>query len=216
MSSNRRNKIVASRRRREDEGEEEGSVAADNEDDSLSEGSIISNGDDDADIEPSDISEDEIAKAHQTEPGATQLSPRLPAGHNFMESNNHTTDSKFVASSDTKAMMNGLKRAEGEDVTEVQFDEVIGNSADSAAEDSKPEARISRETPAERSRREHLEYLKQKKENPAFVPTRGGFFLHDDRASPSGLNGFGVPIRGRGRGAFNGFQTRYVLSFGPV
>ena len=198
MASSRRTKVVASRRRREDEGEEEGSVAADIDDDSLSEGSIISNGDEDADVEPSDISEDEIAKAHQMAPRPMQLSQSLAAEHRLVEPNSQMMDSKFVASSDTKAMMNGLQLADGEATPEVQFDEIFANSAQVAVDALSSEAQALRETAAERYRREHQEYLKEKKENPAFVPTRGGFFLHDDRAAASTQNGFRAPARGRG------------------
>jgi hypothetical protein len=56
------------------------------------------------------------------------------------------------------------------------------------------------ETLAQKSRREHQEYLRERNSNPAFVPNRGGFFLHDDRSStvPT-FNGRSHP-RGRGRG----------------
>lgn len=210
MASNPRKKVVASRRRREDEGEEEGSVAGDLEDDSLSEGSIISNGDDDADVEPSDMSEDEVAKAQYTEENPTQPNPPSPKAVNHKATNVKEMDSNFVTSSDTAAMMNGLNLAKGKDVPAVEFDEAVADATDTVAEDSRSQAEDLKEAPAERSRREHLEYLKQKKENPAFVPNRGGFFLHDNRATSSGPNGFRSPVRGRGRGVFNGFQPRYV------
>jgi CASC3/Barentsz eIF4AIII binding len=212
MPSDRRKKVVASRRRREDEGEEEGSVVADLEDDSLSEGSIISNGDDDADIEPSDMSDEEIVKAHHTETGAAQPNPSLPSERKHEEPKARATDPKFVSSSDTKAMMNGLKPDDGEKVPPIQFGDTMHDSAESGVEDSRSQTKASRETPAERSRREHVEYLKQKKENPAFVPNRGGFFLHDNRAAPPGPYAFRAPARARGRGGFSGLQPRYVCS----
>src|SRR5947209_15720567 len=117
MASSRRKRVVASRRRREDDGEEEGSVAAELEDDSLSEGSIISNGDDDADIEPSDISEDENVKPQSAEVrGATSPSTTLPTELNLQKPNIPALNSAFIASSDTNAMMNGLKLDDGTDV----------------------------------------------------------------------------------------------------
>lgn len=207
MPFTRQKKVVASRRRREDEGEEEGSVAGDLEDDSLSEGSVISNGDDDADVEASDISEDETAKTPCPGPAVGQPESTLPTERHNKGPSPQTTDSEFVTSSDTKAMMNGLKLGDGKNVPEVDFD---GPTAD--ATDSRPRSNISRETPAERSRREHLEYLKQRNENPAFVPNRGGFFLHDNRAAHSGPNGFRESPRGRGRGSSSGFQPRHVFA----
>jgi CASC3/Barentsz eIF4AIII binding len=215
MASNRAKKVVVSRRRREDEGEEEGSVAGDLEDDSLSEGSIISNGEDDADIEPSDISEDEVVKVQQSGPAPAQLSPSLASTHNVDEPNSQEMESKFVTMSDTRAMMNGLKLSEAKDVPAVDFDEAAADATESVAEDSRSNANVLVEPPAEKSRREHQEYLKQK-ENPAFVPNRGGFFLHDNRAAPSGHNGFRAPARGRGRGGFIGYQPRYVCPSTPL
>lgn len=212
MASNGRQKVVVSRRRREDEGEEEGSVLADLEDDSLSEGSIISNGDDDADIEPSDISEDEeVTKVQHNERGPPQPNSSLPIARHLEKVVAQVTDSSFVTSSDTKAMLNGLRQAEGMNVSTVEFGEATINAPEPTADDRTLQKKVEAEAPAERSRREHLEYLKQKKENPAFVPNRGGFFLHDNRAAPSGPNGFRTYPRGRGRGGFNGFQPRYVL-----
>lgn len=208
MASNLRKKVVASRRRREDEGEEEGSVLGEMEDDSLSEGSIISHGDDDADIEPSDISEDDISKTQSNEHGVALDIANLASTGKEEAPNPQATDSKFTISSDTKAMMNGLKLTDTKHVPEVDFDEVTVDATDSAVEDSRPQAKTPRETPAERSRREHLEYLRQQNENPAFVPNRGGFFLHDNRAAP-GQNGFRGSAKGRGRGGFNGFH-RYI------
>ena len=216
MASNRGKKVVASRRRREDEGEEEGSVAGDFEDDSLSEGSIISNGDDDADIEPSDISEDEVVKAQHSERGPAQPSPKLPTSHNHDVSSARTMDSKFVTSSDTKAMMDGLKVADGKNVPAVEFDEAMADPTNLLVEDSRSQAIVSMEAPAERSRREHLEYLKQKNENPAFVPNRGGFFLHDNRAASTSQNGFRVSARGRGRAGLGSLQSRYCFSVIPL
>ncbi len=213
MPASRGQKVVASRRRREDEGEEEGSVAGDLEDDSLSEGSIISNGDDDADVEPSDISEEDVVQAQHSQSGPAQPDSTLTATtHNLEESSAKEIGSKFVTSSDTKAMMNGLKVSEGKDIPAVDFDQEVAETTDFVVEGSKFHTKTSVEPPAERSRREHLEYLKEKEENPAFVPTRGGFFLHDNRATSSGQNGFRAPARGRGRGGFIGFQARYCSS----
>ncbi|KAF3932226.1 hypothetical protein ABW20_dc0110360 [Dactylellina cionopaga] len=61
------------------------------------------------------------------------------------------------------------------------------------------------ETPLERKRREAEEYRKKRDADPAFVPNRGAFFMHDHRSDSSGANGFRPFGRGRGRNGFNGF-----------
>ncbi|TGZ78842.1 hypothetical protein EX30DRAFT_383336 [Ascodesmis nigricans] len=69
-------------------------------------------------------------------------------------------------------------------------------AVEAAKEDWKPQ----QETPFERRRREHEEYKKRRAEDPAFVPNRGRFFMHDHREG-SGSNGFrpfGPGGRGRG------------------
>lgn len=211
MAFNGRKKVVASRRRREDEGEEEGSVAGELEDNSLSEGSMLSNGDDDADVEPSDISEEDATKAQHSEQKVSQPSPSLTTDRDRIKPEAQVVGSVFATSSDTNAMMNGLQLAEKRDVVAVEFDDTTVNATESSVEHSISQPEALREGPTQRSRREHLEYLKQKKENPAFVPNRGGFFLHDNRAVPSGPGGFRAPTRGWDRGGFNGFQSRCVF-----
>ena len=125
---------MASRRRGEDDGEEEGAVGADLEDDSLSEGSIISNGDDDADMEPSDMSEDEVVKAHHVEPGAVQPVSSLLSEGNLKESPAQLTDSKYGSCPDTKAMDNGLKLDDETDIPALKSDVAMGETGCSALE----------------------------------------------------------------------------------
>ena len=68
---------------------------------------------------------------------------------------------------------------------------------------------------SDKRRREHEEYRKKRDADPAFVPNRGGFFMHDHRSAAPGQNGF-RPFgrgRGRGRGALGGplQSSRYDL-----
>jgi hypothetical protein len=212
MAPHRRRNLVASRRRVDDEGEdEEGSLVGDVDDDSLSEGSVITNPEDDADGEGSGTSEDEA------------LSPKEPIKVNG-HTNGLATESKgsesvkpamsakgafAVAATDTDAMMNGLR-----------IDDTAATT--SKAKSPTPPAEDGRqETLGERRRREHEEYKKKRDTDPAFVPNRGGFFMHDSRSAESGSNGFRPPIRGRvkGRGGFIGTgpvrQVKiYLLSLG--
>ena len=201
----RRKNLITSRRRVDDEGEDEdGSTAAGVEDDSLSEGSIISDADEDADAEGSDASdrgsiERKSVKAKTLvngHVGGTGDSPQEPT----------ITSEKASFSAivnDTASMMNGLKFSgdvdEGE---EMEFDD-MGKQAQepstAAAVQEKAEP-TSLDTLAEKRRREHEEYRKKRDADPAFVPNRGGFFMHDHRSSAPGQNGFRPFGRGRGRG----------------
>ena len=63
-----------------------------------------------------------------------------------------------------------------------------------------------------KARREHEEYKRKRDGDPAFVPNRGGFFMHDHRSVAAGQNGF-RPF-GRGRGRVRGGPTS--SSFGYV
>lgn len=54
--------------------------------------------------------------------------------------------------------------------------------------------------PGERRRKEHEDYKKRRDEDPAFVPNRGLFFMHDQRQAGSPANGYRSYGRSRGRG----------------
>ena len=189
----------------DDEGEEEGSVAAGVEDDSLSEGSAISDADDDADAEGSDTSD---VNTPERRPNAPKANTN---GHS--KAANGTVDqavgpakkpSGTAAMTDTEAMMNGLNIADDVDAAEgVEFDNMteqpqLLDPQDDPAQDQKPTRRS--ETLADRRRQEHEEYKKKRDADPAFVPNRGGFFMHDHRSAAPGQNGFRPFGRGRGRG----------------
>jgi len=102
-------------------------------------------------------------------------------------------------------MLNGLKLSEQKETAkEVQYDDLRDDPdlrepspavvKSSAAMDQPQEA------PHERRRREHEEYRKKRDADPAFVPNRGAFFMHDHRHSGPAANGFRPFGRGRGRG----------------
>jgi hypothetical protein len=186
---------LASRRRRQDDGEEESSLVGDVEDDSLSEGSGSSLAEDDADVDASEASDDhdnhKPTVSKQLTTGAKSTPPST-TGHQ---------QPKLGQSTDNAAMLNGLQYSAANDAgQELGFDDA---EPDADASDSErppgdvPRAPL-RETQLQRSRREHQEYLKQRDANPAFVPNRGGFFLHDDRSSTN--PSFWNKQYGRGRG----------------
>lgn len=191
---------LAPRRRRDDE--DESSLVGDVEDDSMSDGSAPSLGDEDPEI--SDASEEPETTADGT--GKTSPSKQGAASKRTKSSPKETTSAETNGAGETgTAAMNGAKEADRSDKeSELHFDEAAAEDSPSnptaaQAPDEAPKA-PRRETIAQRARREHQEYLKQRDSNPAFVPNRGGFFLHDDR-SPNFQTSFQKPFgRGRGRG----------------
>ena len=203
MGAPRQKNLIKSRRRVEDEGEEEGSVAAGAEEDSLSEGSAISDADDDADAEGSDGSDTSPPRVNsKADAAANGHRERLPSA---------TPHSKSAPSiyplattmSDTEAMMNGLQVSGQAEVKGTSFED-LGKQ-----QEGEPQQGVTREGPAEtltldsvgeRRRRDHEEYKKKRDADPAFVPNRGVFFMHDHRSAAPGQNGFRPSGRGRGRG----------------
>jgi CASC3/Barentsz eIF4AIII binding len=214
MPSLRHKNIVPSRRRRDDD-DDESSMAADVEEDSLSEGSPISNGDDDADVEGSETSEQEISRdpdivqpvgSPNGAPLATDVSKN---GHAKDEPSKTNLNGAFKNSADTNVMLNGLKVSGDADIVEeINFEDSTADMSTSPLKPVQAPSETGRqETLAERNRREHQEYLKKRDENPAFVPNRGGFFLHDNRSGSAGANGARPSARGRGRGSFVGMHS---------
>ncbi|KAJ5632983.1 hypothetical protein N7490_009322 [Penicillium lividum] len=172
-----RNHIGSSRRqRRDDDGEDEGSLAGDLEDDSLSEGSVHSHPEEeDADVEGSDT-EDEGTRTDKVNGGRTNgREPRY-------SSLSASKPGLKTTVSDTEAILNGLKLSDdSEDVQSNQMNE--DRELQLGRAPSAPPTEPKRETLAARKRREHDKYVKERDQNPAFVPTRGSFFLHDKRTT---------------------------------
>ena len=202
----RRKKLAMSRRRLGDDGEdEEGSVVPGLEDDSLSEGSAISDADEDADGEGSDISDTE------TRDIVSRKGKLLANGRSEVSLDEQQpldtaakTSSFAARTNDTAAMMNGLKLSRDVDeAEEIHFDDIAKGSQletkATASEQNLTKVTTST-TQSDKRRIEHEEYKKKRDADPAFVPNRGGFFMHDYRSSVPGQNGFRPMGRGRGRG----------------
>ena len=209
----RRRPEIQSRKRTEEEGEEEGGTVQDTEDDSLSEASAGSDADDDADGEASDDSGNEG-------PAKDLIMPAATVNGKPGKIDTSTTDPTAAhepglteVSADTEAMMNGLQISKDADVDEVDFDEAVKMNGVPRIPVG-PSASV-HGNPMETRRKEHEEYKKKRDADPAFVPNRGGFFMHDQRSAGSmqnGLRPFGRgAARGRGapRGSFHGI--RYVM-----
>lgn len=190
--------IGASRRKRRDEdGEDEGSADEGWDDDSLSDGSVISHqDDDDADGEGTDASDDAVSMSPQEDKSnGLKVNGRMPQAAQQSERPKTTPPAKpLMAStvSDTEAMLNGMKVSDqGSGVAEIHFDELKEEPDTQAARTpSAPPTEPRRESFAERKRREHEKYTRERDANPAFVPTRGSFFLHDKRSSEAGTSGY--------------------------
>ncbi|MCJ1282697.1 hypothetical protein MMC26_002022 [Xylographa opegraphella] len=205
MGAPRRKNLIASRRRVEDDEEEEGSVTAGVEEDSLSEGSAISDADDDADAEGSDTSDIGASKrspAKRRNAIEKQVDEANAKADEAASTTKHQSLTPAVA--DTEAMMNGMKISDDANaVEEINFDDL---GIQGEALQSQVPAGVDRvlsdktETLIERRRREHEEYKQKRDADPAFVPNRGGFFMHDHRSAAPGQNGFRPSGRGRGRG----------------
>lgn len=215
MAPHRRKDLAAIRRRVEDEGDEEGALdAADLDDDSLSEGSIISDEDDAQEG-------DEISPATAGSALSPELSkvngngPRELKTPKEKASNGISKAPLTNGTNDMDMMLNGLKLSEQNGLAEeVQYED-LREDADLAEPspaivDSNAQMDRPQELPYERRRREHEEYRKKRDADPAFVPNRGAFFMHDHRHSGPAANGFRPFARGRGRGGRHAIGGPYA------
>jgi hypothetical protein len=210
MVHRHRKDLAASRRRVEDEGDEEGVLdVGDLDDDSLSEGSIIS-GEDEA------PEGDEILNAEMASAGSPELAKingsggRYSKGGRAASTNGTSTGSKkplTTGTSDMDLMLNGLNLSDQNGTAEeVNYEDLREDADIQEREPSLPVVNSTaqmdqpQELPHERRRREHEEYKKKRDADPAFVPNRGAFFMHDHRHSGPAANGFRPFGRGRGRG----------------
>lgn len=207
MSVSRRKNLITSRRRVEDEGEEEeGSVAAELEDDSLSEGSAISDADEDADAEGSDATDVDDSGSRGVSQNKVEENGYIRDKQGSGEQETKASDKAPItaATADTEAMMNGMKIShETSGAEEIMFEDMVENTELPPLQQSEAQnvaVAGRQETLADRRRREHEEYRKKRDADPAFVPNRGGFFMHDSRSAASGSNGFRLYGKGRGRG----------------
>jgi hypothetical protein len=209
MVHRRRKDLAAIRRRVEDEeGDEEGGpdLGDLDDDDSVSEGSLIS--DEDDAHEGDEASTVGAAAADAPEPKINGNGQRQAKDVKQSSTNGNTDGVKKQltnGTSDMDLMLNGLKLSdengavEGVNYEDLREDEEIlvpsPAVVNSTAQMDRPQ-----EAPYERRRREHEEYKKKRDADPAFVPNRGAFFMHDHRHSGPAANGFRPFGRGRGRG----------------
>lgn len=199
MAPARRHIGASRRKRRDDEGEDEGSQVGEVDDDSLSEGSVDTHQEDeDADGEVSE-SDGEASTTLDTD----KLNGGKTNGRNPNRTDQHSSTSPRkpalkMTVSDTEAMLNGLKLSDDGD--EISFDQMEEQrDLQTGRTPSAPPTEPKRETLAARKRREHEKYVKEREQNPAFVPTRGSFFLHDKRTSEAGSSNHRPFNKGKSR-----------------
>lgn len=200
-SVRRKNPIVSKRRVDDEEGEELGADALPEDDDSLSEGTIS---DEDA-VEAS-------SHAGSCSPISrkTDLSTSTITGG---ENQNRSVEAGVRGSNDTDLMLHGIKSSVEEGSNDaISYDDLqnpnAGPSTAVKASSQPPLVvgstaqmdQLAAETPTERRRREHDDYKQKRDADPAFVPNRGAFFMHDHRHAGPAANGFRPFGRGRGRG----------------
>ncbi|CAM1500966.1 Fc.00g101280.m01.CDS01 [Cosmosporella sp. VM-42] len=200
----RRRKLLGQRRRVEDEGEDEGGPEGlDMDDDSLSEGSITDDNDAADDSDTSNIDE-----ASPTSPNARKAANGA-AKHAGHTASKLSTEPNSKPVSDTDMMLHGLSMKDpSPPVREMHFDDVATSPPKSpAAPIVVSSASALRPAPGpqgNRRRQEHEDYKRRRDEDPAFVPNRGAFFMHDHRHAGPAANGFRPFGRGRGRGGRGG------------
>jgi len=206
MAAGRGLQSLLSRRRRADheEEDEDGPVVAG---DSQSEGSVLSEPED---YEGEGSSLDDgaadgpgnapVQKVRTRSEGATDLlskKPQKSRKRNSKASGEGVSevprpDTTFTAMADTNAMMHGLGISEELRAQEtVDFNETTDPAITTAVAPISSNGHLPT-TAAERQRREHMEYIKKRDADPAFIPNRGNFFMHDTRGQENGQ-----PVRGR-------------------
>lgn len=210
-------RALGHRRRVEDEGEDEGVPETLDaiDDDSITEGSVVSDENNHAD----DSDTSNVDEASPTSPVLKKASNRgtgktgdrrAPAAARTATPNGEAVE----AVAETEAGLKGLSISDSP-----KHDPENETSTSS----SKPGGPVvvsstsvqSQQPPFERRRREHEEYRRKRDEDPAFVPNRGAFFMHDHRHAGPAANGF----RPFGRGALRGGRGRgrgFVGPFAPI
>ncbi|KAH7149655.1 CASC3/Barentsz eIF4AIII binding-domain-containing protein [Dactylonectria estremocensis] len=197
----RRRKLIGHRRRVEDEGDDEGGPEAlDLDDDSITDGSLVT---DDNDL-ANDSDTSNIDEASPTSPNARKTANGAPKHPSHAAKVGPDPKIDGTSISDTAMMLHGLSITDPPPpVQEMHFDEVAAASPPKSSDapivvSSASAMRGPQGAAANRRRQEHEDYKKKRDEDPAFVPNRGAFFMHDHRHAGPAANGFRPFGRGRG------------------
>lgn len=226
--------LIGRRRRTGDEGEDDdGPVTME---DSQSEGSVLSGVGDDDDAssfggEPSRAGVESVDSSTEVALNGAKAAKKARKQRKkgkkskdraILELNQTQSQQQagFKAMADTEAMMNGLKMGEEAQTQEATDFESMGQNGEVASERlastgaaTTPNGHLGMDV--ERHRREHEEYRRKRDSDPAFIPNRGNFFMHDTRGQPNGQPQ--PPTRGgwQGRGRGRGGVTAPAAVGGP-
>ncbi|KAF7563186.1 hypothetical protein G7046_g898 [Stylonectria norvegica] len=168
------------------------------------------------DNDPADDSDtSNIDEASPTSPNARKTANGGPRHASHAASRKPTAEPERKPVSDTDMMLHGLSITDpSPPVREIDFDDVATSPAPSpAAPIVVSSASATRQAPPDlgtRRRQEHEDYKRRRDEDPAFVPNRGAFFMHDHRHAGPSANGFRPFGRGRGRGGRGGFGGQFA------
>lgn len=219
MAAGRSQKLLASRRRLtgEDDENDEGSVVVE---ESQSEGSVLSESDDDEEDASSSAERrpaggppndgDVIAPSQSASALSGARHPKKSRDSRKQGGKKHgaeadvegsTQPAVFKATADTEAMMNGLK-IDDRSQDAVDYEDTNVDPAASSSTYPIATSHPRNQTPLDRQKREREEYRKKKDSDPAFIPNRGNFFMHDTRGQQGGQGPILAkgPMAGRGRG----------------
>jgi CASC3/Barentsz eIF4AIII binding len=200
MSSQRRKDLLQQRRR-----------VRSNEtyDDSASEASLPTDvDDDDADADYSDLSEGDVPETSGSDGRRKKSKHTRPHRPMIQKSSSQPlvgqaskSQQPFQAVKDTEVMLNGLSISDNEGkIEQLDFDSLDKNSDPQPSEPVKAKP----DTPSDKKIRDNEEYKRKLESDPAFIPTRGAFFMHDHRSASQGHNGFRGARGGRGGRGRNG------------
>lgn len=202
MAAPRRSKMIGRRRRVEDEGDDEAGPDLELDDDSVSEGTLATEDHDGHESDTSNVDEASPSSPNAKKSGNGATGHPAPAAA-------LVGDKKPNA--DTDIMLNGLSISDAPNAPaqDLHFDQDESQSVTSHQDGPLivSSASANRNAPgvaANRRRQEHEDYKKRRDEDPAFVPNRGSFFMHDHRHAGPAANGFRPFGRGRGRGGRGG------------
>jgi len=203
MAGIRRRNLASSRRRIGEEGEDE-ELGGNDIDDSQSDASLLS--DDQVSLDGSDTSETNQAMSHGKDVAADK-SHKQPARSTREEAmvspEEEASQSAFTATADMNAMRSGLGSLKlNVEEEPIAFEDKVEEAAESLQVEiahvgnSENLTTGKRESHVARARREAEAPRDKGPANPAFVPNRGGFFMHDYRNEHGNPGG---PGRGRGK-----------------
>ncbi|GAO14677.1 uncharacterized protein UV8b_04637 [Ustilaginoidea virens] len=199
-----RRRRIGHRRRVEDEGDEDARTEVlDLDDDSLTEGSVSDeHGGQGSDT--SDVDEVLPPSPHAAK-SANGAAGKGAAARSAGSASTVLANGKVKTVSDTELMLHGLSIDDKSAASqERHLDHVVISPPKSPSApvvvSSASAMRQQSGSHVERRRQEHEDYKRRRDEDPAFVPNRGSFFMHDHRHAGPAANGFRPFGRGRGRG----------------